>query len=736
MSISKPIDAICYKLSDGEGPSVHQHLVRVNKEGEILSGMMARLKATHRFAVRTNYQIESGRSQIRVRDFNANINIDVPVRWKASITDDGSGLIRASLKLVKSVHHTIEDAMFQALQRAVDKRGDSELGSWVHNQKQSLTNQIESECTKLGLAIVCVLETDKFVSASQEIKTPSFTVRTQDSDRDIDVKINMRIDPISNQAQSGPKTRGDWEQKIRHWTKDYVERNEVLNNIYLDDKFDKRLEQHIDKQLKTLGWIIQRFTLKTPRMVQEKSLSDNFKVDWTSAKGQKFKFDVKLAIVIEDLGLYDKMEKPELRDFAQDILNSSFEAVLFNKDTDNLSPANFNEIRDALHQMVNTSAKRYGIQLTTLIPDPAIPEWDLLRPHVYNIPAQDYETMDPGCKANFHLVIEGQFSSIGSAFAMTATKERTTAQQVRDLVVERATIFMREIEIADYTNNFSSDAEDSGSVRQRMIGVLKAELRKRFNFLTQDIKVHQYDPDIRRQLETLENDGFRDTHLRLMPDLPPEHIGNDALIPTLVRWRFTTADRENSVNLHYRKLQLTELAETVEHKMKEVLDGLDYEVLMARSAEEKGDLKRLLQTDLNAQLGGYGVAVLIESVEPQENEVQKLDYWLKTGRKLERIRRERELERKRDSKRLELDPKLLTIESDYKTYNALIERRLRQIQDHGEVEYEIEQKIQELEKKLENHRLSYEPDEVQKMHKSSKSKASPLQAEEGGSYDE
>ncbi|KZN56863.1 hypothetical protein N474_09590 [Pseudoalteromonas luteoviolacea CPMOR-2] len=705
MSISKPIDEICKKLSADEGPMSHQSLVRVDKDGEVLTGLTARLKTAHKFAVRNNHRVECGKITIRIRDFVADNNKDIPIRWAASLVNDGVDLMREIVTRNESVEETLRAVIQQVLQEEADKRGTDELGSWAHSQNRALTAAVTAKLSALNLNAVCVLETKQFVSASMEIKTPSFSVRTSDSDRDISVNIDMRIDPLQGQGQSGPKSKVDWDLQIRSWTKDYVERNEILNNVYLDSNFDRRLEDHINVKLGNIGWKIQRFTLKTPRMVQEESLSDIFNVNWTSAKGQTFKFDVKLAIVIEDLGLYDKMGKPSLKAFAQEVLDKSFEAVLFKRDTDSLSPGNFKEVREAVHSMVNATASRYGIGLTTLLPDPAIPEWELLKPTIYDYMPRDYETSDPGSKANFKINLEGCIASIGSAFYATSLKGVSVAQQIEKIATDKAAIVMREIEISDYFEHFYEGNGSSPSVKEVLESAITEELKSRFNFKTQYISILQNDPQMREDLRKLKNDAVKQTNIEVMPNLEGQYVGDDYLVPISIRWRFAEPSRGKAVNLNYRQLNLQQLAESLPDKMMSILAGLSYSELVATTFEDKNALKKRLFDELNADLGNQGVGIFIESVISGVSEWAKLDYWQNKGHKVEELKLAKERQALKHEKLLEFDTDALAIEADYETYQALKKRRIQSIEANGEVEYEVEKKLKELEQKLSQRNL-------------------------------
>ncbi|MGF1729011.1 hypothetical protein [Photobacterium kasasachensis] len=705
MSISRPIDGICKKLTGKDEPDSYQKLVRLGRGGEVLTGFGARLKTSHRFAVRNDYRIEGGISTVRIRDFIADKNVDIPIRWAASLVRDGVALIRESVNTNESVHHTLENVMQRVLQAEADQRGTEDLGSWAHSQNSALTALVTAKLETLDLEAVCVLETKKFVSSSMEVKTPSFSVRTLDSDRDISVTIDMRIDPLQGKGQSGPKSKLDWDLQIRTWTKDYVERNEILNKVYLDSNFDRRLEEHLNEKLANIGWTIQRFTLKTPRMVQEESLSDIFHVNWTSAKGQTFKFDVKLAIVIQDLGLYDKMDKPSLKAFAQGVLDKSFEDVLFKRDTDSLSPDNFKEVREAVHNMVNQTASRYGIGLMTLVPDPAIPEWELLKSNIYDFTPRDYETSDPGSKANFKINLEGRIASIGSAFFATSIKGVSVAQQIEKIATDKAAIVMREVEISDYFEHFYEGAGSSPSVKEKLEGAIKQELKNRFNFETQYISILQNDPEMREDLRKLKNDAVKQTDIEVMPGLAEGYVGDDYLIPIAIRWRFDEPSRGNAVNLNYRQLKLDELVESLPDKMKSILAGLPYSELTASTFEEKKTLQKRLYDKLSADLGNQGVGIFIESVVPGVSEWAKLDYWKNKGHLVEEVKLAKERQALKHAKLKEFNTDTLAIEADYETYQALKKRRIQSIENDGQIEYEVEQKLQQLEHKLSQRNL-------------------------------
>lgn len=701
MSIVHPIDDICHELGRGEEPNKQEALIKTDGEGNPLSGLSGRLKTKHRFAVRSHYRVEMGVSKLGVKDFKQNASLDVPVRWQAEIDGDGTELIRAAIKSESSILKTVEFTMQSCLQALAESRGANDLGSWVHNDKDRLCAAINSSLIPLQLKAEVVIDSTAMAPRSLTVKTPSFEVKTKNSTRNVGLAIELRIDPKTNIIQAGPKTLGDWDLQLRAWARDHIERNESLNAYYREDEFVNRLCSHIRSKLDNLGWTVDRIFIQRDEVPTEtESFFDHLKVEWTSAKGRKFIFQVKVGISIDDIGLYDRRGRPALRGFAQANLDKFFDTVLFKEDTDNLSPDNFNHVKDEVHALVSGEARKNGLIITTLVPDPVIAEWQYLKNRRYTIEARDYPTLDPGTNANFDINVEGRITSIGFAFQAN-NQSSSIDEQLRDIVVRKVEAFMREVDFDTYINQFAPKPHLGKHIEQEPIkkylhdtlaASIQQELLSKFSFSATYINIQRHDPDIRGQLDLINNFEPQDFELKIRCE---NYRDERFLIPLNVRLRFVAPSIEYIAALMSRNLDMPQMVIRVRDKLKNLLDGRSADELAMSTFEDNLALGLELQQELNTYLSNLGMGVVVDSIERGESEAEKIKFQSEQGHLLDEANlcnqdKNAQLEHDRDFRKLNR-------EGDLDYMKALNQKRLEDLKNDKYID--VDEKRNELEHK-------------------------------------
>lgn len=632
MSIVHPIDAICRELSKGQEPDKMEVLIKVDDRGTVLSGLAARLKVKRRYAVRSNHQVEMGVATLRVRDFENNASLDVSVRWRARLrSEDGSELILASVKADRSILKTVELEMQECLQMMSDQRGGSvDLGNWLYNDKKMLSASIATALKPLGLEVDAIVESDAFAPRSLALKTPNFEVKTQNATRKVGLSLEIRLDPKTNVKQAGPKTAGDWDLQLREWTKTYVERHETLDHYYRDEQFGSRLRKHIGEKLDSLGWSVGRFFFSRDKLPDTtESFSDHLQIEWTSVKGRKFVFNVRVGIDIVDISRYDLKARPNLRSFAQQSLTKNLHDVLFAEDTDNLSPERFEGVKAEVHRRICNDAGENGLKITTLVPDPVIEEWNYLKNQRYVIPARDYPTLDPNICANFDINVYGRIDTISAAFAALG-QTQPVEKQLQTIVERSVEGFMREVEFNDYINAFApktsldSDDESSDSmvyIHNQLASCIEKALRIEFHFIAEYVNIQRHDPDVNDIQDKINN--FEPQVFSLKIKSAEYRIERD-LIPFTIRLRFVAPSIEYVAKLFQRKLNLQDMVSLVEQRLKILLDGRKAETLYGTSYVDKVTLGAELQRELNATLSNSGLAVEVESVDSEMSETMQI----------------------------------------------------------------------------------------------------------------
>lgn len=500
MSVLDPFETICRvtkkspKLEDGEV------LLKLNDIGEQVKSRLTRV--AYRVVVDTSQPIELESITLTVSDFRSKTSIQIPLRIKLWFVEQGIRFVKSLVTSDKTAKQLLTSIMQNCLQKASEARGDITLAQWVYKEQEAIEKMLVDRLLEWNIASKVVIETASFKPKSLHLHLPMTKVKTKDTNEMVKVGLDLYIDPISGALQKGPVNLSDWESLLKRWCEEHVERTETLQQYFCDSEFNARLEGAIIARLKALGWQEVNFIVSKEEPDCEISFTKVFDVCWVSMSKRKFNFKVKLNLEIADAGKYYNSGKRNLSEVGQQILDKSFEAVLIEEDIRNFNPSNFEQIKDKIESFAKQEAVKLGLTVITLVPDPQLVEWTLLKQQNYKIEARDYPTQNAKMKANFSIAITGRVRDIERAFAINDS-EQSLAAHIKAIVTDDVEMFTSRIDYGDYIENFLPRSDPHALEQSDKVYIepsLKAEIIKslseKLDFEVNSISIIRHDPEL------------------------------------------------------------------------------------------------------------------------------------------------------------------------------------------------------------------------------------------------
>ncbi len=658
MVVVSAMDELVHKAAKREPKPDEMKEFRANAEGKLSSSFLAKSFSSQKWFALLNQKISIGALSLDLLDFRAKRTISVTLRLRLSIPTPGDLAIE-SLASVKSMpKETVRTWVKDLLQTEIEKHQTEDVAVWVALNAIALEAEIEKFLLTKGFKAEAKLETEELPDNTIVIATKTFTVRPGDVDWSLPISIGMRLDHSAAAKKKPPANEEDWRRTIKNIARDYVERNETLAGVRQNREFSKRLEGHLTKSCLEFGWKISRMELTSDLTEFDKGLSDTFETEWKSHSGRVFKFKTKveLSIAPDGAALYLNAKQPTLRAWVTDSLKACFDSILFERDTDALNPDNFGEIDDELRKNLEAMASPVGFEVGLVFVEPAIPEWDYLSARQFEIAQDKYGTTNPDKDAEFSMVIEGKFPSVGPAFK-ASQGNRPISDLVEETAKTAARLVLQSTELEDYISHFEEfDGRiREGSMRKEPVLTelkreVSARLKGHLGFKLSDLKVRRIDTELREKLADLTKLGPRKMNLRILPELDIEGVVRpEALkVPITLKAEFAQPDRKDVVNLALRNLDPDRLWSSIEGWSTESLEGLSFEELRADTPENKRALIKRLNDEVGQKLSLRGVGISFLSIERGASEFEKMEIYKLIDAKLEEadhVRKLRGIER-------------------------------------------------------------------------------------------
>ncbi|WP_298921802.1 hypothetical protein [uncultured Roseobacter sp.] len=644
--------------------------IRTRPDGQIARKLLERSIGSSLWFMRLDSKVEVGQLPIDLRDFRAKRTLKASVRLRLAIPKPGETAVEALASSPSLPTECVRGWVKDVMQAQVDALGPEDLALWMTLNSGKLEDDICKALKEKGFLAEVQVETGDLPDTTREVKTGTFNVRPRDVDWALPVSVGIRLDHAGKAEVKPPANETAWISEIREVVRDYVERHETLDSVRETEAFADRLRQHLDGACLRFGWKIDRMELTSDLSQFQETLIDTFPSEWRSHSGRVFAFRTKVELSIAANGAkrYVQAELPSLRSWTEKNLKTCFDKILFERDTDDLNPDNFDSVSSKLRDCLSRRAEEKGLKVGIVLVEPTIPEWRYLTKREFEVDQMRFGTTNPDHDAVFSMVIQGKFPTVGPAFQAGSDK-KPIPQQIKDTGVEAAKLVMQGIELEDYISHFEAldnrvmhNTERSEPVKAELEREISARLLSHLGFVVSRVQVTKIDPEIREKQAQLLREGPREFVVDVLPDAPgiddlsPGLRPKEALVPFTLKAELRPPDRQYVVNLALRELDPDRLWGQIEGWVLAALDGRSHEGLRCNDLESHSSLIRLLNDEVGALLLARGVGIDFLSIERGNSEVEqgvideKITQPLTNQRHqkaLDDLRREHELEYER-----------------------------------------------------------------------------------------
>lgn len=661
MVVVSAMDELVRKSAKRESKPDDMEQFRIGSDGKIASALSVRGLTAQKWFVLLDQKVQIGPISLDLLDFRAKRTISVTVRLRMLIPKPGEKALISLAKSNSMPKETVRAWVKDLMQSEIEKHQTEDVAVWVALNADAIESDIVKQLKEKGFEAEAKIETDELPDNTMVIATESFTVRPNDVDWSLPISIGMRLDHSGAAKTKPPANETDWRRTIKSIARDYVERNESLDDVRQQIEFAKRLEKHIGKACTSFGWKVNRLELTSDLSEFDKELIEIFETQWKSQSGRVFAFKTKVELSIAPDGAanYLKAKQPGLRAWVTDSLKSCFDSILFKRDSDALNPSNFSEVDAQLRQRLEELAKPVGFKIGLVLVEPAIPEWKYLTTRQFEIGEENYGSTNPDKDAEFSMVIEGKFPSVGPAFKASQGNE-SIDELIRKTAVQAATHVMKSTELQDYISHFEAFDERLRGETMREEPVLAelkreitAQLKSQLNFSLSALKVRKIDQEIREKLAQLYREDPREFVVNVLYDMDLEKgvRPEELMVPFTLVAEFAQPDRKDVVNLALRELEPDRLWANIEGWTKTALDGLSYDELLCDTPQSKMKLINILNTEVGAKLSLRGVGIDFLSIDRGISQLEAVENYAVFGSKIEEgqhARDIREIEREHE----------------------------------------------------------------------------------------
>lgn len=685
MSLASAMDDLIRKAQRSDQIPTEMVSIHLRRDGQIAKGLFSRTAATYH--VRLDTKVEVGDIPVTVRDFRAQRSLPLTIRPRLWITKPGHLAASELEKHPYRAKETLANWIRDLVQEIVDSRETEDLAIWISLNTSGIEDKISQMLLERGFGAEIVINTEDLPESSILIETEQFSCRPRDIKVDVPMELSVRLDHVGAASEKPPANESEWRRNLKTIVRDYVERQESLDGVRQQDGFEARLREFIDAACKRMGWRVERFELKLDLSSFTRSFSGTFDVPWKSSEGREFRFTIKasMEIAAEGAAAYVRADSPDLEVWTRRNLEQCIADILFETDTDGLSPSNFNVVQSQLKESLEEKAVAVGLTVRLVVAEPSIEEWKFLKLREFEIQSLGYATTNPDITAVFSMVVTGQFKSVGPAF-QASKLSGNISEQISDVAVDAAKLVIQRTEPAHYFAQFK-EVDEAAALNERTVSVeqelkddIRARLSKWLKFDVKDVQFTQIDPDFRAKQSELLKFDLGEVTVDILPAeisqnemLPVGVRPKQQLIPFTFKGELQPADRKYAYNLAMRDLNLSFLRSLISGWAKECLNGKSYIDLATDHEAAALGLRRELSDKISGLLASYGVGIRVTEVSRGVSEVEGDAIDELVQMKLDRAKNQRQVEREKMRARLEYEKDNSKGDQDY--LRALQERR-------------------------------------------------------------
>ena len=381
-------------------------------------------------------------------------------------------------KLKKTVQEKIKKYLF-------DKSSAEEFfGELNTTLRQRIISYLNDELASFGRQVVNLSLTS---GVTQGLVEPSFQTycevpwQIQEEQIKIKSRVLMVLDSVGKYGMRGYPNLQRWFEKNLYSVVQFA----LFNKNYIDilDDFssvEDEIEEAIKEQVKTIGYIIQKFTFELD--IKKYEVEHFFDLQYQVsclAKQDTVKINNHVQMILDSSGKYIKAGSPDLKTWVENNLEVVVKQVLFSKNyTDILM--HFTPIQEEIKSKVENLAKDIGYSVQHIASIPDMKALELRKYFSIEVKGEDFETKQSGVIVGLSIIVDAKIEDLKQIEGLISS-QIDVKDEIQKAIYRVTRSFLHTVEPERfYMRFFHTDddhKEESYSLEREIGRIIKEELQ-------------------------------------------------------------------------------------------------------------------------------------------------------------------------------------------------------------------------------------------------------------------
>jgi hypothetical protein len=612
---------------------------------EATSGLLGWLRTHDTYVVTLDKPTALEQATVSVRDSQTGERVELGYRTSILIRKENA--VRAVSTWLAGSADYPNDVIGSILQRWVDGLGAEEhlgLKERLALNSPLLRNVVADKIRDaLGLEASISFEIDEqAILNPRTFDTTRFSIRLSDyRTKEFPFRVEATISRLSRPKKPEPHDDIGWARLLRNVTIAICDESVSLHAYYFDRKqLVGLISDQFTSAIADFGRKLDRlniFDLEEPPFRLESPVVRTA-VSWSSPTGKSVNFNVEARFRIGDgqAAVYAANGAPALRDWLKDAVEFDVQAILLGRDLLDLTRETLAELRDALKQRLIPTARSIGLEVEFFVADPILKEWRYLQDFEVPVPAQRYETRDPGNPVACAIIVIGRLGSLARV-RQFLDPDDIIEDRIREAAVNAAARHIRAIPLDMLYANFERDSdrwnlvapgtvEANGAVSfsRQISEQIGAELLQRFGMICAPdaIDVRLDDAEHRQKQGEIARQDPIEVNVVVEPrDLRSPHDR----VPVALRFFIEAVSKHRVTNLLQRDYDRGRFSTQLKEWTEQCLRTFAHDELTTPEQLQQDVVRRhVTETVGRRSIEYFGIEVTVMSITPGESERMRL----------------------------------------------------------------------------------------------------------------